>query len=157
MLDAQVNKEIDWIDIKVSIAVGIISGFGKIFFYLKPEYGLGHLAVIPFLICFTYIICRARHQPEKLDEWGLTTPITLYAMMMGLFILGGLVVFTALMGYALAGELSFEFEYVKRMIQYIIDAFPQQFFLCSVILVSLNKLKKFSGQWRLPLRLELHI
>ena len=41
------------------------------------------------------------------------------------------------------------------MIDYVVAAFPQQFFMCSVGLVSLAKLRVFRGKWRLPLAVGL--
>ena len=54
-------------------------------------------------------------------------------------------------GWKIAGTLSFEASYIPKMIEYVVGAFPQQFFMCSVGLVSLAKLRIFRGLWRLPL------
>jgi len=58
-------------------------------------------------------------------------------------------------GHALEGSLSFSPSYITAMVRYFPSAFTQQFYLCSVGLVSLAKLPVFRGPWRLPLLLSL--
>jgi len=41
------------------------------------------------------------------------------------------------------------------MVEYIVGAFPQQFFMCSVGLVFLTKFRAFRGTWRIPLAVGL--
>jgi hypothetical protein len=69
---------------------------------------------------------------------------------MALF-LGLTAVLLGVTGRMLGNELDFEPSYVFRMIDYIVGAFPQQFFLCSVGLASLATLPALRGMWRLPL------
>jgi len=152
MPDTQVKQKIDWTDIKVAFFVGCVFIVIKSVLYIRPGLYLGNLdSLVPFLLCILYTINRARHQPEKLDEWGITTPITPLATIVMLMMLGVGIGCLAALGLSLSGELSFKFRYASRMVEYIVSAFPQQFFLCSVILVSLSKVKMLHGQWRLPL------
>lgn len=152
MPDTQVNQKIDWTDIKAAFFVGLVFAVIRGASFIRPDLSLGDLdSLVPFLLCVEYTIYRARRHPEKLDEWGITTPLTLPPLVTILVILGSGIGCLAVLGFALSGTLSFGFLYVTQMIEYIISAFPQQFFLCSVILVSLSKVKIFQGQWRLPL------
>lgn len=152
MVDTQGKQIIDWADIRAAFIVGLAFAAIKGASWLKPELNLGNLdALVPFLLCVEYTIYRARREPEKLDEWGITTPITPLAIIVGLVLTGIGIGCIAAVGLALSGRLAFEFQYTTKMIEYIISAFPQQFFLCSVLLVSFSKIKMFCGKWRLPL------
>jgi len=138
-------------DIQVGIFVGVAFAVIK---FLKLKYGLnlGNLdTLIPFLVCILYIVFRARRDPEKLDEWGITKPVNMSAAFVFVLITGMGIGGLAAFGLLLSDSLSFEFRYVKNMVEYIPAAFPQQFFLCSVGLVSFSKMKIFHGNWRLPI------
>jgi membrane protease YdiL (CAAX protease family) len=146
------SEHIDWMDIRVGLLIGCLFAVIKGTSFLLPELHMGNLdAIIPFLLCVQYTIYRARQQPEKLDEWGITTPITRSAIIVMLVLSIAAIVCMAALAICLSGTLSFEFRYATKMVEYIISAFPQQFFLCSVILVSLSKISFFRGNWRLPL------
>jgi len=149
-------EKIDWMDIRVGFLTGCLFAVIKGIKLMMPELHMGNLdAIIPFLLCVQYTIYRAREEPEKLDEWGITTPITFLALVAIMVISTVAIGCLAATGFFLSGTLSFEFKYVTNMIEYIISAFPQQFFLCSVLLVSLAKLPLFRGNWRLPLAVGL--
>lgn len=146
------DPPIDWTDLKFMFFVGIVASTLKILGFARPGWQInGTDALVAFLLCVGYIIARGRKRPEKLDEWGLTTPLTKSAILVGLLLLIVAVGIQAAVGRKLAGKLSFEPSYVPRMIEYVVGAFPQQFFMCSVGLVSLAKLRVFRGTWRLPL------
>lgn len=139
-------------DIRVALLTGCLFAVIKGIKLMMPELQMGNLdSIIPFLLCVQYTIYRARQKPEKLDEWGITTPVTFSALSVITVMAVIAIACLAATGVLLAGSLSFEFKYVTKMIEYIISAFPQQFFLCSVLLVTLSKMHIFRGNWRLPL------
>lgn len=141
----------DWKDVKVGIIVGVVFAVIKLL-KIKAGLNLGNLdALIPFLVCILYIVFRARRDPEKLDEWGITKPVTMSAAFVFVLITGIGIGSLAAFGMLLSGSFSFELRYIKNMIEYIPAAFPQQFFLCSVGLVCFSKMKIFHGNWRLPM------
>ena len=144
-LAPKTDKPIDWLDLKFTFFVGIVGALIKLIAFAKPEWQLNTSdALVCSLLLIGYIIARARRQPEKLDEWGLTTPLTWPAIAMALVLLGiGIGGLIASTGIAHAGGPRFEPSYVWRMIEYITGAFPQQFVMCSVGLVSLAKLRLF--------------
>jgi hypothetical protein len=125
--------------------------------FTRPEWHLNTTdALVPFLLTLGYIVARARRQPEKLDEWGITTPLTFPAVALALALFGvGVGVLTVSTGIAFAGGPRFEPSYVPRMVDYIVGAFPQQFVMCSVGLVSLAKLRPFRNTWMLALAVGL--
>lgn len=149
-------RQIDWMDLLCAVFVGAVTTLIKLIAFAKPAWQLNTTdALVAFLLTLGYIIARARRQPEKLDEWGLTTSLTLPAVMTGFALFGILAGCLAVSGIALTGKLDFEPSYVPRMIDYIVGAFPQQFFMCSVGLVTLAKLRPFQGMWRIPLAVGL--
>ncbi|MBL9183860.1 MAG: hypothetical protein JNN17_17095 [Verrucomicrobiaceae bacterium] len=152
----QVARPIDRLDLAAAIVIGLIFAIVKALALSMPKWGAGPASsTLPCVLCVGYIIYRGRKDPEKLDEWGITTPMTRGAvaaiLVMMLLAAGAL----GAVGHALSGTLSFAPSYVFRAISYVVAAFPQQFFLCSVGLVSLAKLPFFRGLWRLPLVLGL--
>ena len=155
--DTCAAQPIDWMDVKFVFFVGVVGTLIKLISFAKPEWHLNTTdALVASLLLLGYIIARARRQPEKLDEWGLTTPLTFPAVAMALVLLGiGGGVLIASTGIALAGGPRFEPSYVPRMIDYITGAFPQQFVMCSVGLVSLAKLRPFRNTWGLALAVGL--
>jgi hypothetical protein len=155
-LDTCGARMIDWMDVKFAVFVGTVTTLLKLIAFAKPEWHLNTTdALMAFLLTLGYIIGRARRQPEKLDEWGITTRLTMPAIATGFLLLGIAVLSLAASGFALTGNLTFEASYIPRMIDYIVGAFPQQFFMCSVGLVTLAKLRLFRGTWRLPLAVGL--
>lgn len=102
-------------------------------------------------ITVAYITARARRTPEKLDAWGLSTPLTPAAWLVFVLLLGLSVVSLAACGTLISGSVAFIPAHPAQMIEYIPAAFPQQFVLCSILLASLATLPAFRGQWRLPL------
>jgi hypothetical protein len=152
-LDTRPDRQIDWMDFKCTFLIGSVYLGLTWTHFAKPEWQLGDLnSLAPFFILAGYIIARARRQPEKLDEWGITTRLTLPAVASALVLLGiGVGICIAVTGIARAGGPSLELSYLPRMAYYIVGAFPQQFVMCSVGLVSLAKLPLFRDNWRLPL------
>lgn len=152
----QVARPIDRLDLAAAILIGLIFAVVKALALSMPKWGAGPASsTLPCVLCVGYIIYRGRKDPEKLDEWGITTPLTRGAvtgiLVMMLVAAGAL----GAVGHALSGTLAVAPSYVFRAINYVVSAFPQQFFLCSVGLVSLAKLPFFRGAWRLPLVLGL--
>lgn len=154
--DIHSTQKIDWMDWKCAVFVGIVAASIKLLAFARPDWHLGGIdGLVAFLLTLGYIVARARRAPEKLDEWGITTRVTRPAIATGFVLLVLAALFNAVLGIALAGKLDFDPSYVPRMIDYIISAFPQQFFMCSVGLVTLAKLRPFRGLWRLPLAVGL--
>jgi hypothetical protein len=145
-------RAVDWRDIRFAVVVGVVSLILKLLELTRPELGMsGPVGFVPFVLILGYAIYRGRREPEKLEEWGLTTAVTAQAVIVaGLLFLLSLVVI-GVGGLQMAGRLSFEWSYLPAMIMYVDDGFSQQFFMCSVGLVSLAKLPVFRGLWRLPL------
>jgi hypothetical protein len=147
-----ITTRIDWRDIKAALAIGLVYAILLLLKLRLPGSGVGASAtIVPFILTVAYIIARGRQEPGKLDTWGLTSPISgAAALIMAAFtvITAVLLATTALM---LGGELDFRPGHLFRMAEYLIGAFPQQFFLCSVGLVTLATLPVLSGSWRLPL------
>ncbi|HDP34116.1 MAG TPA: hypothetical protein ENN29_03285, partial [Candidatus Hydrogenedentes bacterium] len=107
---------IDWTDIKVGVFVGCVFAAIKGASLARPELDIGDLnALVPFLLCVEYTIYRARKNPEKLDEWGITTPITALAMAVMLTMTAAAIGCLAALGFTLSGSLSFEFIYLPKM------------------------------------------
>ncbi len=151
------QRRIDWADVKFAVVLGIIMVAVK-----RAEVRYPSLQVTRFttddvasVLAVCYIIARARRQPEKLDDWGITTPLTLPAFLSGLVLLAIAVGVLAAIGFKVAANLSFEPAYGTQMFEYILSAFPQQFVMCSVGLATLAALRPFQGAWRLPLTVGL--
>lgn len=144
---------IDWRDFRFTFIVGIIYLMLTWTHFRWPGLQLNDLnSLVPFFCVLGYIIVRARREPEKLDEWGITTPLPLAAIASALVLLGiGIAGLTLSTGIAHAGGPRMEASYLPRIANYLIGAFPQQFVMCSVGLVSMAKLHMFRGIWRLPL------
>lgn len=145
------NQKIDWHDIRVGLLIGCLVVVVKVIKHLMPELQLGNLdALIAFFLCVQYTIYRARQEPEKLDEWGITTPITRSALLVITVATSLAIAVLAACGLLLTDTIPFETGYISKMVEYIISAFPQQFFMCSVGLVTLSKFPFLKGYWRLP-------
>ena len=139
-----------------AVIVGVVAATLKLIARAHPTWQMHATdSLVASLLVVGYIIARGRRHPEKLDEWGLTTPLTRAAIAMGLLLLGIGIGIHAVTAWAMVGKLSFEPSYVPRMVDYILGAFPQQFFMCSVGLVTLAKFPAFRGAWRLPLAVGL--
>lgn len=153
--DPDFAQKIDWLDIRFSLCIGILYASLKtieLLFGNPGDIG-GSLGDIVSIICVAYILWRAQRQPEKLREWGLTTPITgtAFTFFAGLFVVA--IAALASVGLALSGSLKFEISYPFRMIDYISGAFPQQFLVFAVGVTNLEKIPMLCGRWRLPLLL----
>ncbi len=110
---------------------------------------------IAFVTTMVYIIARARREPEKLDEWGITTPITLPAVVIALGLLAGGIAMLGATSLLLGGSPSFRPALLPQAIEYIAGAFPQQFVLCSIRISALSKFPVFRGWWRLPVAMSV--
>jgi len=150
-LDVWTDKPIDWMDVKFTFFVGFVYLLVIWTSFARPDWQLNNLnSMAPFLLTLGYIAVRARRQPDKLDEWGITTPLSLPGVAAALVLLGiGVGGCIAATGIASAGGPRFEPSYVARMVDYTVGAFPQQFVMCSVGLVSLSKLRLFRNPWML--------
>lgn len=148
---------IDWLDVKFALLLGAVFAAVKALqgFFPALHIGLPAINVTTSLLVLAYILARARRAPEKLDIWGLTTPLTPGALLSGFVLLAAAVGALALGGLRAGGGLDFPPHYATEMVEYIAAAFPQQFALCSVGLVSLSTLPVFRGAWRLPLAVGL--
>ncbi len=145
------NQKIDWHDIRVGLLIGCLVVVVKVIKHFMPGLQLGNLdGLVAFFLCVQYTIYRARQEPEKLDEWGITTPITRSALMIITLATSCAIAVLAACSLLLTDTLSFEIRYISKMVEYIISAFPQQFFMCSVGLVTLSKFPLLKGLWRLP-------
>jgi len=145
------KRLIDWSDWKIAVLVGISTAAIKLLAHARPDWRINGMDVIVANVLLVgYIVARARRTPEKLDEWGLTTPLSPAALISGLLLLltGVVVIAGVASTYA---TLEFRPDYVPKMVNYLLGAFPQQFFMCSVGLVTLAKFPVFQGAWRLPL------
>jgi hypothetical protein len=117
----------------------------------KPEWHFGASEpLICFFLTLGYILTRARTQPEKLDEWGITTPITAPAVLVACALFGVIMLSAALAKIYAGGLPPLSMAMVTGSIEYMSSGFTQQFFLCSVGLVSLAKIPVFRGWLRLP-------
>ncbi len=151
-MNSNITARIDWRDIKTGLVIGLLFAVIKVLQMKIPEWNInGTAANVPFILTVAYIIWRGRREPEKLDAWGLTTPITGMAVLVMAVFLGMTAALLGTTRLMLGGELVFEPRYVFRMVDYVVGAFPQQFFLCSVGLASLATLPVLRGSWRLPL------
>ncbi len=151
-LEQDENTTIDFEDIRAGVVIGIVFAVMKTLTMSMPSLGIGGAnSVLPATMTVGYILLRARREPEKLETWGITSRISwaAWAAFAGLAVSGAVVL--AAMSRALSGEITFRASYLFDMIEYVVGAFPQQFFLCSVGLASLSTLRIFRGHWRLPL------
>ena len=155
-IEAAGSGRIDRQDVVAGLAIGVCYAIVKTLAMKVPEWHAGASAAnVPCILTVAYIVWRARREPAKLDAWGLTTPITGLAVLAMALLLGAAAALLAVAGHMLGGKTGFEADYVFRMIDYVVGAFPQQFFLCSVGLASLATLPALRGQWRLPLAVGL--
>ena len=142
---------IDRQDIAAGILIGIAFAIVKFFALTSPDTGAGSaVANTPFILTIAYIIHRARREPEMLDTWGITTPLTKWAIAVFFMLLAFGVGLLAAAGLALGDDLALNTRNFFGMFNYIVGAFPQQFFMCSVGLASLATLPALQGHWRLP-------
>jgi len=74
--DTCATRTIDWTDLKFASFVGVVTALLKLIGFAKPEWHFNGVdALAAFLLTIGYIIARGRRQPDKLDEWGITTPL----------------------------------------------------------------------------------
>lgn len=149
------TQPIDWMDLKFSFLLGSLYLLSLLVVAARPEWHITRPIGLDVILPFGYIIWRARRQPEKLDEWGITTRLTKPAVATAVLLLCIVVLYIAAWGTMLAGRVPFEPSYVPAMFDYVLGAFPQQFVMCSVGLVFLGKLRPFRGVWRLAITVGL--
>ena len=146
------QARVDWKDITFALFLGIVFALMRLADDALPSWKIGG-AIDNLLAAITiiYIFYQARREPEKLQAWGLNTPLSLSALVSA-FVLGAIGIAALAAGsLRLSGNLVFEPYYIAQMIEYIPAAFPQQFAMCSLGLATLATLKPFRGLWRLPL------
>jgi len=152
-LEINSQKRIDWPDIIFVFFLGCIFApmkYAEIF--LNDPGGIGnYLGEITSLACIVYILWRADREPAKLREWGLTTPISMGALIFFIFLLSIAIVWEIIANISLGGTLYFDSVWILHTIDYLYGAFPQQFALCSVAVVQMERLPKLRGNWRIPL------
>lgn len=151
---ALINRpKIDRKDFQAILIISVIYVLFRSMTFLGPDFSGYKRSALFVAVFFTimYIFDRARKHPGKLEEWGLVGKITPWAVMSFLMILGAGIGFNFILGRIYTGDISFEPHYVNDMVFYVFHASLQQFCLCSIILVSLNKIESLSGNWKLPL------
>lgn len=137
------------------MALGLAAGASSAAIKIGKHHGVCPPSVndglVACLLILAYVLYHARRMPERLDEWGFTTPLTRGAILSacGLlaFALAVIVAWAKHLGLSTAITPQYPFE----MLDYLIGAFPQQFFMCSVGLVTLARIPRLKGQWRIPL------
>jgi hypothetical protein len=156
-LDTSVNKPIDCVDVKFTLILGVVSVIALVLEMSAPalQVRMDTRGALGFVLTMGYIVWRARRQPEKLDDWGITTPLTLPLLLTGLALLLGTVGTLAMTSISVGGRPSFDIAFLPRSIEYILGAFPQQFVMCSIGLASLATFPALRGTWRLPLAVGL--
>lgn len=144
---------VDRADLVFVLALGAVMATLKTAQITQPEWGISRHThdTLASAIVLVYVIARARRAPQKLDEWGITTPLSFAGLAMSGVMLLAAVATLAMGGIRLAGSVSFEAALVPQMVEYLFAAFPQQFVLCSVVLAALGTLPLLRGHWRLPL------
>lgn len=146
------TEKIDWRDLKAAAVIGLVYATLLVMKMKLPAAGVGYSAtIVPFILTVAYIVWRGRREPAKLDTWGLTSPISLTAAAVMAVFIGITAVLLGVTALQLGGDLHFEPGFVFRMFEYLVGAFPQQFFMCSVGLASLATLPALRGTWRLPM------
>lgn len=144
---------VDWPDISFALLLGGVAVTVKLVEFALPGWQVTRTTtdILVSTITVAYIVARARRCPEQLDVWGISTPLTLSACLVIVLLLGLSIASLAACGILISGGISFIPAYVAQMIEYIPAAFPQQFVLCSIVLVTLAKMPALRGSWRLPL------
>ena len=146
------RQRVDWRDFRVLfLCVGlwvIVHAINA----LAPDWNTGDsLTIAPAVALIGYIFLRARRSPEKLESWGITTPLTFASISVFVAFLVSGILLSGLIARQMGNELRFQPDYLFRMLEYFPSGFTQQFFLCSVLLVSLETVPALKGTWRLPL------
>lgn len=145
--------EIDWRDCSFAVFIGALYVPLKSVELLLGNPGNIGLSLGDMLsiVCLAYILWRAQRQPEKLREWGLSTPISVAAAVSFAVLLVIAIASMASISIARTGSLPFEIGYIFRMVDYVSGAFPQQFLVFAVGVTNAEKIPFLRGQWRLPL------
>ena len=156
-LDASRNHSIDWMDIKFTLFLGVVSVIALVLVNGAPTLQNTRPTrdAIASVLTMGYIVSRARRQPQKLDDWGITTPLTLRLLLTGFALMLGAVGTLAMTSISIGGKPSFDIALFARAIEYILAAFPQQFVMCSIGLASLATFPALRGTWRIPLAVGL--
>jgi hypothetical protein len=149
------QQKIDQKDVIFVVILGISFVLLKIFEFMSESAEIGpSLIKLACIIVIVYILWRARDQPEKLQEWGLTTPITGKALAFFISFLLLAIFSLGVAGWTISGMVQFEIHYVVQIIDYVTDAFLQQFIIFAIGVVSFEKrFPRLRNKWRLPLLL----
>jgi len=153
-LKKETDLRIDWLDIKVAIIIGLIyAPLKALELHGNPPWNIPGktIEIIINTLCIAYILLRVQRVPEKLKEWGLTTPITVGALMAFIGLQALATISLAALSLQVGGSLSFKVGYVYEMIGYILGAFPQQFLVFAIGVSTLEKIPLLRGWWRVPL------
>lgn len=152
MAEGLTRGGVDRRDWALALVTGVVAVAVKAVALTQPAWRMGEVdGFLPCLIVVGYIVYRARREPEKLDTWGLTTPLRAAAVWMALAMLLAGVAALAGFAFMVAKGLTWEGRYVTAMVQYLAAAFLQQFFMCSVGIVTLEQVRMLQGRWRIPL------
>ncbi len=150
-------RQIDWLDLKYALFVGVVLALLKFGLGSVPSLDINRHTIdaLATVLTLGYIICRARRQPQKLDDWGITTPLTPKTLLAGLAMLLLATGTLAAISFAVSDGPSLHPALPAQALEYLLSAFPQQFFLCSVGLAVLSTLRPLRGTLRLPLAVGL--
>ncbi|MFM1919521.1 MAG: hypothetical protein RLZZ303_1155 [Candidatus Hydrogenedentota bacterium] len=147
------NTTLDWRDFRfalfVGVAVIIVELTGQNFPDLHVSRTTGDIFASTLVL--GYIFYRCRREPDALNRWGLSTPLSFRALLWAVFMLGFTVLMLALGALSVGASPDWQPHYATEMLEYIPAAFPQQFFMCSVGLVMLSTLPLFRRPWVLAL------
>lgn len=154
---ATTKPAIDRMDIIAALVVGIAAAGIKVCGDLWPDLHVTRYTTdaTASVLTISYILWRVQTNPERLRDWGITTPLTPTLLFAGFLLLVTAVASLAAISIALGVGPAFKPGYISEAIEYLLSAFPQQFFLCSVGLLTLSRLPLFQGSWRLPLAVGL--
>lgn len=156
-MDTCTRQPVDWADLRFAVFLGAISVLALVLARSVPALQIERPTrdAIASVVTVGYIVSRARRQPEKLDAWGITTPVTMSMLFAGLGLLAVAVGTLAITSFWVGGRPDFDISLLARAIEYILSGFPQQFVLCSIGLASLATFPALRGTWRLPLAVGL--
>lgn len=151
------NTTLDWRDFRFVLFVGfatiVIKLAGQNFPDLQISRTTGDIMISTLTL--GYIFNRCRREPEALNRWGLSTPLSYRALLWAVALLGIAVLMLALGALTVGASPNWRPHYPTEMLEYIPAAFPQQFFMCSVGLVMLSTLPVFRRPWVLALAVGL--
>jgi hypothetical protein len=121
------RNKADWADMAFVVIVGLIAALLKILGAVKPDMQISlHTEnTAASVLVMGYVIARARRNPEKLDEWGLSTRLTFPAIVTGLLLIALAVGFRVVESMAVGGKVILEPFLASQALEYTLSAFPQ--------------------------------